>query len=216
MGGVRLAGLLWLETGGTELLERATAALWMLEGAALLGVELDEGVVLVEGFGGPCGGSYQHETTLGLASVGGVGDELHAFGDAEVVAVDAEGLAAQGAEVDDGSAGLDADAVEGFEPRTDLFGLVAAEEVERKGAGAGGDLFEGLLELDGFALGKGGGSDGVFDLGDWGVAEGFPGAEAIAQGLQDLVRGLGFGAGGEQRVDELGERVPGTRGADLP
>ncbi len=183
-----------------------------------MGVELDEGVVLVEHGGVPGFGDEAHEALFGGGGVGARG-EAEALGDAEVVGVDAEGAAAEGGEVDHSGRDLIAYAFELFEPGANFFGAVLGEEFEREGADAGGDLLEEGFEAEGFLLGEGDDGDGAFEVGDGGVADGFPvvgaGGEGALEVAHDLVGGWGFGAGGEQGVDELGERVPGLAGFGL-
>ena len=201
--------------GGAEFEQRAVFALGVGEGAEGLGVELDERVVLVEHGGVPGFGDEAHEALFGGGGVG-AGDEAEALGDAEVVGVDAERAAAEGGEVDDGGGDLVADAFELLQPGADFVGAVLGEEVERERADAGGDLLEEGFEAEGFLFGEGDDGDGAFDVGDGGVADGLPVAGAGVEGAleiaHDLVGGGCFGAGGEQGVDELGERVPGLAG----
>ena len=82
-----------------------------------------------------------------------------------------------------------------------------------RSADAFGDLFEQGFEARGFLLREGDDGDGAFDVGDGGIADGFPvagaGFECAFEVAHDLLRGGGFGAGAQQRVDELGEGVPG-------
>jgi hypothetical protein len=76
-----------------------------------LGVELDEGVVLVEEGRVPGFGDEAHEAFFCGGSVG-AGDNAEALDDAEVIGVDGEGAAAKGRDVDDGGGDLRADAFE--------------------------------------------------------------------------------------------------------
>ena len=175
------ASRLWLVGGGrTDIAQGAARAERVVFGAALLAVQLDEGVVVVEHGCGPGGGSHLHDAGFGFAGGCRFVDEAEALDDAEVVAVDAHGTATESGEVDDGGASLDADSVEGFEPFADLFGAVAGQEAKVERVAAGGDADERGFEMDGFGLGEGDGTDGVLDLGDGGVAEVFPCAEALA------------------------------------
>ena len=171
--------------------------------------------MLVEHGGVPGFGDEAHEAFFGGGGVGARG-YAEALGDAEMVGVDAEGATAEGGEVDDGGGDLVADAFELFKPGADFVGAVLGEEVEGEGAYAGGDLFEEGFEAEGLLLGEGDDGDGALDVGDGGVAHGFPVAGAGVEGslevAHDLMGGGGFGAGGEERVDELGEGVPGLAG----
>ena len=198
--------------GGTEFEQGAVFALGVGEGAEGLGVKLDEGVMLVEHGGVPGCGDQAHETVFGCPCIC-PGSKAESLSDAEVVGVDAESAAAEGGEVDDGGGDLIADAFELLKPGTDFVGAVLGEEVEGEGADAGGDLFEEGFEAKGFLLGEGDDGDGALDVGDGGVADRFPVAGAGVEGAleiaHDLKGGGGFGAGGEERVDELGERVEG-------
>ncbi len=116
--------------------------------------------------------------------------------------VDAEGAAAESGEVDDGGAGFGAYAGELFEPCTDLVGAVLGEEVEGEGAVAGGDALQRLFELRSLLFGKGDDVDGSLDVGDGGVADGFPVAGAGVEGTfeiaHDLIGGGSFGARGQE------------------
>ncbi len=140
-------------------------------------MEFDEGVVLVEHCGVPGFGDEAHEAFFGGGGVGARG-EAEALGDAEVVGVDAEGAAAEGGEVDDGGGDLIADALELLEPGADFVGAVLGEEFEGEGADAGGDLLEEGFEAEGLLFGEGDDRDGALDVGDGGVADGFPVAGA--------------------------------------
>jgi hypothetical protein len=140
-------------------------ALGFREGAEGLGVELDDGVVFVKHGGVPGFGDEAHEAFFGSGCIGSRG-EAKTLGDAEVVGVDAEGAAAEGAEVHHGCGDLVADAFELFEPGANFFGAVLGEEVEGEGPDAGGDLLEGELEAWGFELGEGDDGDRAFDLGN--------------------------------------------------
>ena len=119
-----------------------------------------------------------------------------------MVGVDAEGAAAEGGEVDDRGGDLIADAFELLKPGADFFGAVFGEEVEGEGADASGDLLEESFEAEGFLLGEGDDSDGAFDVGNGGVADGLPVAGAGIEGAleiaHDLMGGGGFGAGGQE------------------
>ena len=177
--------------------------------------------MLVEHGGVPGFGDEAHEAFFGGGGVGAWG-EAEALGHAEVVGVDAEGAAAEGGEVDDGGGDLIAYAFELLKPGADLLGAVLGEEVEGEGADAGGDLFEESFEAEGLLFGEGDDGDGALEVGDGGVADRLPvagagvgavaGYEGSLQVSHDLVGGGGFGAGGEERVDELGERVQGLAG----
>ncbi len=201
--------------GGTEFEEGAVFAFGVGEGAEGLGVELDEGVMLIEHGGVPGFGGEAHEAFFGGRGVC-AGSQAEALGDAEVVGVDAEGAAAEGGEVDDGGGDLIANAFELLKPGTDFVGAVLGEKVEGEGADAGGDLFEEGFEAKSFLFGKGDDRDGALDGGDGGVADGFPVGGAGVEGALEIAHDLegrgGFGAGGEKRVDELGEGVPGFAG----
>lgn len=72
-------------------------------------MKFDKGVVVVEHGGGPSGGSHLHDAGFGFAGGCRFVDEAEALDDAEVVAIDAHGATAEGREVDDGGAGLDAE-----------------------------------------------------------------------------------------------------------
>ncbi len=198
--------------GGAEFEQGAGSAVGFGEGAEGVGVELDEGVVIGEDGGVPGFGDEAHEAVLGGGGVGARGD-AEALDDAEVVGVDGEGAAAEGAEVDDGGGDLGADAFELFEPGADLVGAVPGEEVEGEGADAGCDLLQDELEARCFLFGEGDDGDDAGDVLGGGVAEGFPvigaGVEEAMELAHGLLGGEGFGAGGEKRVDELGEGVRG-------
>jgi len=97
-----------------------------------------------------------------------------------MVAVHAYGAAAESGEVDYGGTGFDAHAFKLFKPRADLFRGVSSEEAEIERAMTLGDPNERSLEVDGFGLRKGDRADGVFDLGDCGVAQVVPVAEAFS------------------------------------
>jgi hypothetical protein len=187
-------------------------------------VELDEGVVLVEHGGVPGFGDEAHEAGFGGCGVG-AGHGAEALDDAEVVGVDGERAAAEGGEVDDSGGDLRADAFELLQPAADFFGAVLGEEVEGERADACGDLFEGLLEARGLLFGEGDDGDGSFDFGEGGVTDGLPvvgagvgavaGHEGPLEVTHDLLGGRSLGAGAEQRVDELGEGIPGLAGFGL-
>ena len=198
--------------GGADFEEGTVLAPRVGEGAEGLGVELDEGVVLVECGGIPGFGDEAHEALFGGGGVG-AGDDAEALDDAEMVGVDAEGAAAQGGEVDDGGGDLIADAFELLEPGADFFGAVLGEEVQGEGADAGGDLLEEGFEAKSFLFGEGDDGDGSLDVGDGGVADRLPvagtGVEGALEIAENLVGGWGLGAGGEEGVDELGEGIPG-------
>ena len=171
--------------GGADFEQGAVFAVGVGEGAEGLGVELDEGVVLVEHGGVPGFGDEAHETFFGGGGVG-AGGEAEALGDAEMVGVDAEGAAAEGGEVDDGGGDLIADAFELLEPGADFFGAVLGEEVEGEGADAGGDLLEESFEAEGFLFREGDDGDGALDVGDGGIANGFPVAGAGVEGALEV------------------------------
>ena len=174
-------------------------------------MKLDEGVVLVEHGRVPCFGNQAHEAFFCGCRVG-AGDEAEALGYAEMVAIDAESAAAERAEVNDGTAGFGADAWKLLKPVADFFGLVLREEVQRERAVAGGDALQRFFELRSFDFGERNDGDGALDGVDRGVADGFPvagtGVEGAFQIAHDLVRYGSFGAGAQERVDELCERVP--------
>jgi len=109
--------------GGAEFEQGAAFALGVGEGAEGLGVEFDEGVVLIEHGGVPGFGDQAHEALFGGGSVGARG-EAEALGDAQVVGVNAEGAAAEGGEVDHGRGDLIADAFELLQPGADFVGAV--------------------------------------------------------------------------------------------
>ncbi len=115
--------------GGAYVEERAAVAFWVREGAEGLGVELDEGVMLVEHGGVPGFGHEAHEAGLGGCGVG-ARDEAEALGDAEVVRVDGECAATKGGEVDDSGRGVGADAGKLLKPAADLIGAIFGEEFE--------------------------------------------------------------------------------------
>ena len=167
--------------GGADLEQGAVRALGVGEGAEGLGVELDEGVVLVECGGVPGFGDEAHEALFGGGGVG-AGDDAEALDDAEVVGVDAEGAAAQGGEVDHGGGDLIADAFELLEPGADFFGAVLGEEVQGEGSDAGGDLLEEGFEAKGFLIREGDDGDGALEVGDRGVADRFPVAGTGVEG----------------------------------
>ncbi len=129
--------------------------------------------MLIEFFGGPVFGDEAHEAGFGDGGVGARG-EGEALGDAEVVAVDTKGAAAEGGEVDDGRGDLCADAFEGFEPFADFFRAVFGEEIQGEGAVAGGDAEQRGLEAGGFDLGESDGCEGLLDVGEGCVAERLP------------------------------------------
>ncbi len=204
--------------GGADLQEGAVGAFGVGEGAEGVGVELDEGVVVVEEDGVPGFGDEAHEAGFGGGGVG-AGDDAEALDDAEVVGVDGEGAAAESAEVDDGGGDLGADSFELLEPVADFFGAVFGEEVEGEGSDTGGDLLEEGFEARGLLLGEGDDGEGSFEVGKRGVADRLPvggaGVECALKVAEDLLGGGGFGAGGEEGVDELGEGVGGDAGLGL-
>ena len=203
---------------GADFEQGAGGAFGVGEGAEGVGVELDEGVVVVEEGGVPGFGDEAHEAGFGGGGVG-AGDDAEALDDAEVVGVDGEGAAAEGAEVDDSGGDLWADAFELLEPVADFFGAVPGEEVEGERADAGGDLFEEGFESRSLLLGEGDDGEGSLEVGEGDVAEGLPvvgaGVEGALEVAEDLLGGEGLGAGGEDGIDELGEGVGGSVGLGL-
>ena len=152
-------------------------------------MELDEGVVLVEHGGVPGFGDEAHEAVFGGGGVG-AGDDTEALRDAEMMTVNAERATTQCREVDDGSAGFGADTRKLFKPRTDLVGAVFGEEVEGEGTVARGDALQCLFELRSFLFGEGNDVDGSLDVGDGGVADGFPVAGAGVEGAFEVAHHL--------------------------
>ena len=181
-------------------------------------MELNEGVMFVEHGGVPGFWNEAHEALFGGGCVG-ARDEAEALGDAEMMAIDAERSPAQRGEIDHSSAGLGSNAWKLFEPGADLVGAVLGKEVERKRAVAGGNALQGFFELWGFLVGEGDDGDRAFELGDGGIADGLPVAgsgmpalpilKAAFKVAHHLVRDRRLGARGEQRVDELRQRVHG-------
>lgn len=192
---------------GAYLQQWALVAAGLGEGAKGLRVQLDEGVMLVEHGGIPFWRDDAHEADFGGAGVG-ARCERQPLGNAKMVRVDTKGTAAEGRKVDDGGGDLRADAFEPFEPLADLVGAVLGEEVQRERAVACSDLQEGCFQAGRLQLGKGDHADRALDFGEGRIAEIVPGGVQAVQVAHHLLGFFGFGAGGEQRVDELGERVP--------